>query len=347
MTPPLDSLGMFELAAALPRHAETARGAAHALALGALRPESGTPSIHNVVALGVGDAGIASDVVAAIARPSSSVPFVVVKDQQLPAFVSDRSLVFATSYSGETSETLDALRAAHGAGARIVVFTAGGAMAAFADERSIPCVALDATIAVPRAAIASMSVPPLVLLARLGLLPDLDGELDATIAQLQRRVAQMGDSRNLARDLARRLGRSIPLIYGAGAIGGTAAYRWKCQLNENAKEPAFHNTVPELNHNELAGWGQHGDMTRQVLTAVHLRHDFETPSAARAFEFIDETQQEVVGSVHEVRAEGDGRLAQLFDLIALGDFVSLFVAAQEGLDPGPVPVLDELGARLA
>ena len=125
-----------------------------------------------------------------------------------------------------------------------------------------------------------------------------------------------------------------------------AAYRWKCQLNENAKEPAFYNVVPELNHNELAGWGQHGDMTRQVLTAVHLRHDFEPPRVARSFDFISETQQEVVASVHEVRAEGVGRLAQLFDLIAFGDFVSLFVAAQEGLDPGPIPVLDELKQRL-
>jgi glucose/mannose-6-phosphate isomerase len=198
----------------------------------------------------------------------------------------------------------------------------------------------------PRAAIAATSMTPLVLLARLGVLPDLDDEIEAAIAQLRRRVVQLQDARSPARELARRLGRTIPLIHGAGAIGAAAAYRWKCQLNENAKEPAFSSTLPELNHNELAGWGQHGDMTRQVLTAVHLRHDFEPTRVARSFEFVDETQQEVVSAVHTVRAEGEGRLAQLFDLIAFGDFVSLFVAEQEGLDPGPIPVLDELKAWL-
>jgi glucose/mannose-6-phosphate isomerase len=294
----------------------------------------------------MGGSGIGGDIVASIAQPASPVPIVVVKDHQVPAFVSEASLVFATSFSGETAETLDALKAARQAGARVVVLSSGGAMTALAREWELPHVALDASIAMPRAAIASVSVPPLVVLGRLGLLPDIDAQLDAAIAQLQRRVAQMDDARNGARELARRLGRTMPLIYGAGAMGGVAAYRWKCQLNENAKEPAFSNVVPELNHNELAGWGQHGDMTRQVLTAVHLRHDFEPPRVARSFDFIREIQQEVLASVHEVRAEGVGRLAQLFDLIAVGDFVSLFVAAQEGLDPGPIPVLDELKQRL-
>jgi glucose/mannose-6-phosphate isomerase len=337
---------MFELAAALPRQAADARRRARAVDLSAVEPAADAPPIRNVVALGMGGSGIGGDVVAAIAQPLASIPIVVVKDHRVPAFVSDESLVLATSFSGATAETLDAVRAARRQRARIVAITAGGPLAALAREWGIPCAPLDAAITMPRAAIASVSVTPLVLLARLGLLPDVDADIDAAIAQLQRRVAHMAEPRNPARDLARRLGRTIPLIYGAGPIGATAAYRWKCQFNENAKEPAFCNTAPELNHNELAGWGQHGDMTRQVLTAVHLRHDDEPPRVARSFAFIDEAQQEVVSSVHEVRAEGEGRLAQLFDLIAVGDFVSLFVAAQEDLDPGPVPVLDDLEARL-
>lgn len=346
MTAPLDSLGLFGLAAALPRQASDARRAALEVDVRSIDPSQGVAPIRNVVALGMGGSGIGSDVLAAIAQPVSPVPIVVVKDHHIPAFVSAESLVFATSFSGETAETLDALGAARQVGARIVVLSSGGTMTELAREWRVPCVGLDPSIAMPRAAIASVSVPPLVLLGRLGLLPGIDAQLDAAIAQLQRRVAQMDDARNPARELARRLGRTMPLIYGAGPIGAVAAYRWKCQINENAKEPAFYNVVPEVNHNELAGWGQHGDMTRQVLTAVHLRHDFEAPRVARSFDFIDETQQEVVASVHEVRAEGVGRLAQLFDLVAFGDFVSLFVAAQEGLDPGPIPVLDELKARL-
>jgi glucose/mannose-6-phosphate isomerase len=337
---------MFELAAALPQQAADARRRAHEVDLAAVTPAPGGPTVRNVVAVGVGGSGIGGDIVAAIAQHRSPVPIVVVKDHELPGFVSEETLVLATSFSGGTAETLDAVRQARDAGARIIVVTAGGALAALAREWSAPCAPLDASIAMPRAAIAATAVTPLVLLARLGVISGVDDEIDAAIAQLQRRVAQLQEVRSPARGLARRLGRTIPLIHGAGPIGAVAAYRWKCQLNENAKEPAFCSVLPELNHNELAGWGQHGDMTRQVLTAVHLRHDFEPPRVARSFDFVDETQQEVVSAVHTVRAEGEGRLAQLFDLVAFGDFVSLFVAAQEGLDPGPIPVLDELKSRL-
>ena len=294
----------------------------------------------------MGGSGIGGDILAAVAQPVSSVPIIVVKDDQAPAFVSEESIVFAASFSGDAAETIDALRSARHAGARLVVLSSGGEMAALARGWGVPYLELDRSITVPRAGVAAVSLPPLVILSRLGLLPDLDADLDAAIGQLQRRVAQMDDVRSPARELARHLGRTMPLIYGAGALGAAAAYRWKCQLNENAKEPAFYNVVPELDHNELAGWGQHGDMTRQVLTAVHLRHDFESPRASRSFDFINETQQEVVASVHEVRAEGIGRLAQLFDLVAIGDFVSLFIADREGIDPGPIPVLDELEQRL-
>ena len=122
--------------------------------------------------------------------------------------------------------------------------------------------------------------------------------------------------------------------------------RWKAQVNENAKAPAFAGTIPELCHNEIAGWGQHGDMTRQVFTLVELRHDEEHPQELRRFELVRDLMAEVVHDVVEVRAVGEGPLAQLFDLTLVGDFVSLHLAAQEGIDPGPVPVLDDLKRAL-
>ncbi|MER3453042.1 MAG: bifunctional phosphoglucose/phosphomannose isomerase, partial [Acidimicrobiia bacterium] len=123
--------------------------------------------------------------------------------------------------------------------------------------------------------------------------------------------------------------------------------RWKTQFNENAKIPAFWNTQPELCHNEVAGWGQHGDLTRQVVTLVALRHDDEHPQVQRRFELVYELMEEVVASIVEVRAEGEGMLAQLFDLILVGDFTSLHLAFREGVDPGPVPALDHLKTSLA
>src|SRR5262249_34974405 len=113
------------------------------------------------------------------------------------------------------------------------------------------------------------------------------------------------------------------------------------------KLPAFWNTQPELNHNEICGWGQNGDVTRQLLTVVNLRHDGEHPQVARRFQLLGELVQEVVAGIEEVQAEGEGDLAQLVDLILFGDFVSLPPAAKEGIDPGPVPVLTALKQHLS
>jgi len=145
-----------------------------------------------------------------------------------------------------------------------------------------------------------------------------------------------------AKQLAKHIGRTIPLVHGGGDVGGVAAMRWKTEVNENANAPAFWNAYPELCHNEMQGWGQHGDVTRQVLTLVNLRHEFEHPQIARRFDVCQPMLDEGVGSVHEVWAEGEGQLAQLLDLMLYGTFVSLELAAQEGIDPGPMDALDQI-----
>ncbi len=137
------------------------------------------------------------------------------------------------------------------------------------------------------------------------------------------------------------------MIHGAGALGATAGARWRTQVNENAKCPAFNSVQPELCHNEICGWGQHGDATRQLLTLINLRHDHEHPQLSQRFELVADMMREVVAGIEEVRAEGEGELAQLLDLILIGDFTSLHLAAQEGIDPGPIPALDEIKSALA
>ena len=104
--------------------------------------------------------------------------------------------------------------------------------------------------------------------------------------------------------------------------------------------------MPELTHNEVCGWGQDGDVTRQVFQLFLLRHDFEHPQTSRRLDVIDDILDEVVGAIHSVNAQGEGMLAQLLDLMLIGDFVSLYAATEQGLDPGPVPILAELEARV-
>jgi glucose/mannose-6-phosphate isomerase len=251
------------------------------------------------------------------------------------------------SFSGNTEETVAAVHHAAGAGARLVAITTGGRLARIGHEWGAPVVHVDDTIPMPRAGIGALSVAALCVLEQMGLLDGVGEQIDAAVDQLERRLAELDQDDAPVTRVARRIGRTLPIVYGGGALGEVAAWRWKGQVNENPKVASFANRVPELTHNEVCGWGQHGDVTRQVFTLVVLRHDHEHPQVARRFELVEELCTEIVADVIEVRAKGDGPLAQLFDLILLGDLVTLQMAANEDVDPGPVPVLDEIKQRLA
>ncbi len=340
--PVIDSQRMFDSAAGLPEQVFDAAVAARGL--------EGLPERHrieNVVVLGMGGSGMAGDVLAATAGPFLPVPVVVSKGYELPAFVGETSLVFAVSFSGNTEETVEAASAAAVEGARMVVVTKGGELGRLASSWGVPVVGVPEGLVQPRSGLGALAIPALVVLEEIGLFPGAQQWIDFAVEQLRRRRDLLVGDGLLGRALATRIGRTLPIFYGGGLIGATAAQRWKNQVNENAKVAAFCHCQPELCHNEVAGWGQHGDLTRQIFTVVNLRHDFEHPQVTRRFDVVDALVEEVVSSVEEVRAEGEGQLAQLLDLVLVGDFVSLHLAAREGLDPGPVPVLDHIKATIA
>ena len=338
----LDTLDMFGATAALPE--QVAQAAVDARQVGGL-PEH--DDIESVVVLGMGGSGVAGDILLATAAPFMPVPVVVVKSYIPPAFVSDTTLVFAISFSGDTEETVEAAAEAAVQGAKVVVVSSGGELARMAESWGAPYIAVPTDgIPQPRAGLGAMSIPPLVVLEEIGLFPGATEWIELAVAQLRRRRDSLLRPGNIATELARRIGRTIPLVHGSGALGSTAGARWRTQVNENAKSPAFSSVQPELCHNEICGWGQHGDATRQLLTLIALRHDHEHPQVNRRFELVADMMREVVAGIEEVRAEGEGELAQLLDLILVGDFTSLHLAAQEGIDPGPIPALDEIKARL-
>jgi glucose/mannose-6-phosphate isomerase len=256
-------------------------------------------------------------------------------------------LVFAVSASGNTEETVEAVTEAAVQGGRVVIVTSGGELAHLAEEWGAPMVPVPTDIKMPRAAIGAVSIPPLVVLEDIGLFPGASQWIDFAVDQLKSRRDRLMKPGSLAEEIAHKLARTIPLVYGDTGIGGTAAMRWKTQVNENAKSPAFSAAHPELCHNEICGWGQHGDLTRQAISLVNLRHDFEHPQVTRRFELVTEILEEVVASTTDVQAEGEGQLAQLLDLILIGDLVSVHLALLEGIDPGPVAVLEDLKAALA
>jgi glucose/mannose-6-phosphate isomerase len=337
----LDTLDMWSATAGLPEQVEAAVSAARGLT--ALPDHD---RVENVVVLGMGGSGIAGDVLVAAAAPFMAVPVTVVKGYEPPDFVGTGSLVFAMSFSGNTEETLEAAAGAYEAGASLVVVSGGGSLVSLAGEWDVPVVPVPSDIPRPRAALGAMAIPPLVLLEEIGLFPGATQWVDQAVGQLRIRRDELVRPGSRAEELARRIGRTLPLIHSSGDLGAAAALRWKAQINENAKCPAFFNVYPELCHNEVAGWGQHGDATRQLITLVNLRHDAEHPQVTRRFDLVEEVLREVVADVVEVRAAGEGDLAQLLDLALIGDFVSLHLAGNEGIDPGPIPVLDSMKQQL-
>ena len=338
----LDSRRMLEAALTTPEQVTAAVEAARGL--------DGLPDreeVEQVVVLGMGGSGIAGDVLMAAAGPYLPLPVLVFRSYHVPAFVDEGTLVFAISFSGDTEETIEAVTAAALQGARVVAVTRGGELAHLAESWGAPVIPVPVDIPQPRAGLGALAIPPLVVLEDIGLFPGATYWIDAAVDQLRARRDELTRPENLAQQLARRIGRTMPIIHGGGGLGAVAAQRWKTDVNENAKCPAFWNMQPELCHNEVSGWGQHGDITRQMFTLVNLRHDFEHPQVMHRFKLTADLLDEVVSSVEEVRAEGEGELAQLLDLILVGTVTSLHMAFQEGIDPGPIPAQEQIKSALA
>lgn len=341
--PLIDSDGMFDLAEGFPEQVERAFLDC-ASVTGLPRRED----IESVVVVGMGGSGIAGDVLHAVASPLLPVPVTVVKGYECPHFVDETTLVFAVSCSGNTEETIEAASDAALAGAKMVVVTSGGELARLADAWKAPLIAVP-DVVWPRAALGSMAVPLIGVLWRMGFLPGADLWLERAVEQLRYRrdkFVSAGAASEPA-ELARRIGPSIPIIHGGGPVGAVAASRWKAQVNENAKRLAYWSSQPELCHNEICGWAESSKEIGALMSLVMLRHDSEHPQIARRFDITADIIRRYVASVVEVRAQGEGDLAQLFDLTYFGDYVSLWLAADAGIDPGPIDVLTWLKQQLA
>ncbi len=332
-----DTLGMREAALSLPEQISSA--------LDSIDTISGLPDptdITNVVFLGMGDSGYGGAVTVAVAREFSPVPLTVYRGYLPPSYVNSSSLVVAISASGRTEETLEALEAAVEAGARLVGVTGGGELANLVHRANGSVLPVSVDAPMPRTAIGALAVPAMLVLEQMGFFPGAR----VWLAEAVRAVEQRREALSAITDTAEAIAGTVPVIYGGGSIGSAAARRWKNAVNHNAKHPAFWASMPELCHNELAGWTGAPAMTEPMFSQIQLHHDFEHPQTSRRFEFLTEATSPAFRSVHEIHALGDGPTAQLFDMIFYGDLMSLELARLTSVDPGPVPVADQLKARL-
>lgn len=336
---PIDSLGVRDALLATPEAVEAAAGASIDVP-----PFAG---VRGMVLVASGPDALVAEAAQALVAPWSPVPLFLHTGHGLPDFVSDEwRCVFVSR--GPTAEATTALRKAVDHRAVLTAVGSGEIVDTVAELGGAVVRAGDDVIA-PRFCFAPTLISTLRLLDGLSAIstpldgPGLDGAIDAAVAQLRRRRDRLDVPDGDAAALARRIGRTMVLVLAAGPLGAVAARRWKQQVNDNVKAPAFDLSLPHALHHEVSGWGQHGDMTRQVFSLVELRHDHEHADDVERLPAVEAMLEEVVHARHEVRAEGDGPLAQLLDLVLVGDLMSWHLAQENEIDPGPRGV-DTLGA---
>jgi glucose/mannose-6-phosphate isomerase len=334
---------MWEAAVAVPERLadalEVARGTFGPPAAQADEP------VRAVVGFGLGTGGAACDAAAALTTGQLSVPFSVCHDSVVPALVGPGCLVVAVS-CGDSPEAVAAARQSHARGARVVAIGNDPELARLAAGCGIPWCEVGPGGTVARASFAAATVALLVALNAEGLLRDPSDEVRAAAEFLAGRRDAFALERGTAAELARRIGRTIPLVYGSSGVAAVAASWWKSCVNLNAKSPAFAAELPALAYDEVAGWGQGGDITRQTMTMVFLRHRDEPAAVPALFDSVRNETEEVMADVLDVWADSRHDLARLFEFAILGELVSLELAAREGVDPGPAPAVEQsLAAR--
>lgn len=340
----LDPHGLYGRIAALPDQIAQAWGAADALAL----PES-YREIDHVVVLGMGGSGIGGLLLQALAADiGSRVPVVALRGYAVPAWAGPRTLVLASSNSGETEETVSAFGAAVDAGAKCVAISTGGRILALARERGLPELAFEWD-GEPRSALGWSSVTLIAICARLGVLPDVAPQvppaLDEMRAQARTLTRDVAEASNPAKQLARRLHGRLGVFVGAQALA-PVAYRWRTQVNENAKSWAIADELPEMNHNAHAGYGLPLRVV-PLLRAVLLRHASMHPRIRLRVEATMAAMRDAGVEAEAVNVPGETVLAQMLCGVQLGDFVSYYLGILNDVEPSPVAALQSLKALLA
>ncbi len=231
-------------------------------------------------------------------------------------------------------------------GARRVVVTSGGKLAELARADGVPVIPVAGGYQ-PRAAVAYMTVGVLEVAALTGTGPRMNSEIDVAADHLEELVIEWGpegDDATQAKALARALNGTVPVVAGAG-LTTPIAYRWKTQINENAKSPAYALELPEMDHNEIVGWGSAASFGR--FSAVFLDDDDTHPRVRERMDLTGRLIQPGAASVHHVSSRGRTTVERVFSLVLLGDLVSLYLAVLRGVDPEPVDAIEALKAELA
>jgi len=299
-----------------------------------------------LVVCGMGGSAVGGDLAAAAIGRRALRPLVTVRGYELPPWTGPDATVLCLSYSGDTEETLACFSAAGALGATRIALTTGGALAEAARAEGVPVIGVPAGLQ-PRAAVAYFVVGALECAALCGAAPPMRAEIEAAASPLEVLATEWGAAApdgSEAKALARRLHGTVPVVHGAGPTVASA-WRWKTQLNENAKALGFSSTLPEADHNELCAWERAGELA--PMSAVFLADDGLAGRLRRRLDLTAELAAAAGAvTVERVEARGQSPLERVLSLVLLGDLVSVYLAVLRGVDPTPVEAIERFKRSL-
>jgi glucose/mannose-6-phosphate isomerase len=300
--------------------------------------------VVNVVVAGMGGSALSAYV--AQSWPGLAVPFEICRDYEIPRYVGVQTLFIASSYSGNTEETVSALEKAEATGASIVVIASGGKLQQMAADKGYPFLQLPSGFQ-PRHVVFASLKALLTVFDTYGLTEGKAAELSGMSGRLQeylgRWLPTVATKDNLAKQIALEcMGKSV-VVY-AGPKLAPAAYKWKISFNENAKQIAWWNSYSEFNHNEFMGWTRQPE--QKPYAVIDLRSHIEHPQIQKRFEISARLLSGRRPEPVVVDAAGDTLLEQLLSTIALGDFVTLYSALLGNVNPTPVDLIEQLKKEL-
>jgi glucose/mannose-6-phosphate isomerase len=341
----LDRSGMMDLVIGLPGQCRNARRRVKAHP-----PRLARKGFKSVVVSGLGGSAIGADVVRALIGKSAGFSLTVNRNYGLPAWVSRESLVVCSSYSGNTEETLSAFQIAVRKKLPLLVISSGGRLLGESKKRNLPFLELTGGLP-PRAAFGYSFTTLLTALETLGLLPSFEKDFNEALDLLECLSREWGPARPVPKNEPKRLALflcgKLPVVYAGQDHFDAVGLRWKCQLNENAKQAALFNVLPEMNHNEILGFSRSDGLTKK-MAALLLRHpQGDHPQTSRRFDILARVLRARTAGVREVKPRGKCLLAQMLSSIYLGDFTSVYLAFLKGLDPTPIALIDEFKRKLA
>jgi glucose/mannose-6-phosphate isomerase len=342
----IDKSGMLRLVASFPDL--LIEGLEHGWAV---EPRELGKAPSNVLIVGYGGSAIAGDILRNWLSRKSTVPVEVCRDLELPAYTSKETLAICVSYSGETAESLRLLEASIKGGCNVVAITSGGFMSELCRKLNLPLITVRAGLP-PRAALPFLLSSSTMALTTFNVVGDVRNEIIETAKELRVQANNLTPSvnsqLNQSKRLAQELVNTMPTIYSLERMSSVAR-RFKDQLNENSKIPAKFDLVPEACHNEIQGWSPEW-LSRQPSSGfpvILVRDSRESDLESSRIETIKEQLMSAgLRHIHEIRTQAKTELGRLLLPINLGDFVSVYLALARGLDPTPVPSIEELKRKV-